>query len=216
MVRRYTRASPGRSVVRQLVSHVQQVVQRAGLGAGGVAVAPFVGYPTYRIIHWPFGQVLKSVRENEPRALSLGDNVDRYKLVAFVLSGAHGLLGRHVARDVGHRLLGRTLRPQRAGAAFALTALRGHTQFELDVVKTHARAGAMGNGLVADAAADADNHGAVIREVARMIMNRIRFRNAAQRTIHCSVGSAAACNRRKKTGRSRLLQGAGGPGQAER
>ena len=48
----------------------------------------------YRIIHSPFGQVLKSVRENEPRALSLGYNVDRYKLVAFVLSGTiAGLAG---------------------------------------------------------------------------------------------------------------------------
>ncbi len=40
----------------------------------------------YRIIHSPFGQVLKSIRENEPRALSLGYDVDRYKLLAFVLS----------------------------------------------------------------------------------------------------------------------------------
>ena len=48
----------------------------------------------YRIIHSPFGQVLKSVRENEPRALSLGYNVDRYKLLAFVLSGTiAGLAG---------------------------------------------------------------------------------------------------------------------------
>lgn len=48
----------------------------------------------YRIIHSPFGQVLKSIRENEPRALSLGYNVDRYKLVAFVLSAAlAGLAG---------------------------------------------------------------------------------------------------------------------------
>jgi len=48
----------------------------------------------YRVIHSPFGQVLKSVRENEPRALSLGYNVDRYKLVAFVLSGTiAGLAG---------------------------------------------------------------------------------------------------------------------------
>ena len=38
----------------------------------------------YRTIHSPFGQVLKSIRENEPRALSLGYNVDRYKLLAFV------------------------------------------------------------------------------------------------------------------------------------
>jgi branched-chain amino acid transport system permease protein len=40
----------------------------------------------YRIIHSPFGQVLKSIRENEARALSLGYDVDRYKLVAFILS----------------------------------------------------------------------------------------------------------------------------------
>jgi branched-chain amino acid transport system permease protein len=48
----------------------------------------------YRVIHSPFGQVLKSLRENEPRALSLGYNVDHYKLVAFVLSGTlAGLAG---------------------------------------------------------------------------------------------------------------------------
>ncbi|MDP3701833.1 MAG: branched-chain amino acid ABC transporter permease [Hylemonella sp.] len=48
----------------------------------------------YRIIHSPFGQVLKSIRENEPRALSLGYNVDRYKLLAFVLSATlAGLAG---------------------------------------------------------------------------------------------------------------------------
>lgn len=47
-----------------------------------------------RIIHSPFGQVLKSIRENEPRALSLGYDVDRYKLVAFVLSATlAGLAG---------------------------------------------------------------------------------------------------------------------------
>jgi branched-chain amino acid transport system permease protein len=40
----------------------------------------------YRIIHSPFGEVLKAIRENEPRAISLGYKVDRYKLVAFVLS----------------------------------------------------------------------------------------------------------------------------------
>ena len=47
-----------------------------------------------RIIHSPFGQVLKSIRENEPRALSLGYDVDKYKLTAFVLSAAlAGLAG---------------------------------------------------------------------------------------------------------------------------
>jgi branched-chain amino acid transport system permease protein len=40
----------------------------------------------YRTIHSPFGQVLKAIRENEPRAISLGYQVDRYKLLAFVLS----------------------------------------------------------------------------------------------------------------------------------
>ena len=42
----------------------------------------------YRIIHSPFGQVLKAIRENEPRAISLGYRTDHYKLVAFVLSAA--------------------------------------------------------------------------------------------------------------------------------
>src|SRR4029078_2149686 len=41
-----------------------------------------------RIIHSPFGQVLKAMRENEPRAISLGSDADRYKLIAFVLSAA--------------------------------------------------------------------------------------------------------------------------------
>jgi branched-chain amino acid transport system permease protein len=42
----------------------------------------------YRVIHSPFGQVLKAIRENEARALSLGYDVDRYKLLAYVLSAA--------------------------------------------------------------------------------------------------------------------------------
>ncbi len=48
----------------------------------------------YRTIHSPFGQVLKSIRENEPRATSLGYTTDHYKLIAFVLSaGLAGLAG---------------------------------------------------------------------------------------------------------------------------
>jgi len=48
----------------------------------------------YRVIHSPFGQVLKAIRENEPRAISLGYDTDRYKLLAFVLSAAlAGLAG---------------------------------------------------------------------------------------------------------------------------
>ena len=48
----------------------------------------------YRTIHSPFGQVLKSIRENEPRAVSLGYAADYYKLIAFLLSAAlAGLAG---------------------------------------------------------------------------------------------------------------------------
>jgi branched-chain amino acid transport system permease protein len=48
----------------------------------------------YRTIHSPFGQVLKAIRENEPRAVSLGYRTDQYKLLAFVLSaGLAGLAG---------------------------------------------------------------------------------------------------------------------------
>ncbi|HEY8595404.1 MAG TPA: branched-chain amino acid ABC transporter permease [Devosiaceae bacterium] len=52
-----------------------------------VAAVFMIGFLViYRTIHSPFGQVLQAIRENEPRALSLGYNVDRFKLMAFVLS----------------------------------------------------------------------------------------------------------------------------------
>lgn len=48
----------------------------------------------HRIIHSPFGQVLKAIRDNEPRAISLGYRVNRYKLAVFVLSATlAGLAG---------------------------------------------------------------------------------------------------------------------------
>lgn len=48
----------------------------------------------YRTIHSPFGQVLKAIRDNEPRAVSLGYDVARYKLLAFVISATlAGLAG---------------------------------------------------------------------------------------------------------------------------
>ena len=57
-----------------------------------VFVATFLAIS--RIVTSPFGQVLKMIRENEPRAISLGYQVDRYKLLAFVLSAAlAGLAG---------------------------------------------------------------------------------------------------------------------------
>ena len=66
----------------------------------GIVVASFL--LVVRIIHSPFGQVLKAVRENEPRAVSLGYDVDRYKLLAFVLSAAlAGLAGSTKALVLG-------------------------------------------------------------------------------------------------------------------
>ena len=48
----------------------------------------------YRIIHSPFGQVLKAIRDNEPRAISLGFRANQYKLTVFVLSATlAGLAG---------------------------------------------------------------------------------------------------------------------------
>ena len=57
-----------------------------------IAIAAFA--LIMRTVHSPFGQVLKAIKENEPRAISLGYDVDRYKLLAFVLSAAlSGLAG---------------------------------------------------------------------------------------------------------------------------
>ena len=61
-----------------------------------VVLAVFVAVFLFivRIVHSPYGQVLKAIRENEPRAVSLGYDVDKYKLLAFVLStGLAGLAG---------------------------------------------------------------------------------------------------------------------------
>jgi len=56
----------------------------------------------YRIINSPFGEVLKAIRENEQRAISLGYKTDRYKLAAFVMSAAlAGLAGATKAIAVG-------------------------------------------------------------------------------------------------------------------
>jgi branched-chain amino acid transport system permease protein len=56
----------------------------------------------YRIVHSPFGEVLKAIRENEPRAISLGYKTDRYKLMAFVLSATlAGLAGATKALALG-------------------------------------------------------------------------------------------------------------------
>jgi branched-chain amino acid transport system permease protein len=66
----------------------------------GVFIAVFV--LIRRIVHSPFGQVLKAIRANEPRAISLGYKVDRYKLMAFVLSASlAGLAGSLKALVLG-------------------------------------------------------------------------------------------------------------------
>ena len=57
-----------------------------------IAIAGFA--VIVRTVHSPFGQVLRAIKENEPRAISLGFDVDKYKLLAFVLSAAlAGLAG---------------------------------------------------------------------------------------------------------------------------
>ena len=61
-----------------------------------VVLAGFLGgfLLIYRTINSPFGEVLKAVRENEPRAISLGYKTDQYKLLAYILSGTlAGLAG---------------------------------------------------------------------------------------------------------------------------
>jgi branched-chain amino acid transport system permease protein len=56
----------------------------------------------YRIVHSPFGEVLKVIRENEPPAVSLGYRSERYKFVAFVLSATlAGLAGATKAIAIG-------------------------------------------------------------------------------------------------------------------
>jgi len=60
-----------------------------------------------RIVHSPFGQVLVAIKENEPRAISLGYDTDRFKLLAFVLSaGLAGLAGALKVLVLGFETLG--------------------------------------------------------------------------------------------------------------
>ena len=59
-----------------------------------LAIFVFGFWVIHRTIHSPFGQVLNAIKENEPRAISLGYDVNRYKLLVFILSGAlAGLAG---------------------------------------------------------------------------------------------------------------------------
>ena len=82
-----------------------------------------------RIVSSPFGQVLKAIRENEPRAISLGYDVDRYKLLVFVLSATlAGLAGSLKALVLGFATLTDVLQAT-SGEVILMTLLGGAGTF---------------------------------------------------------------------------------------
>jgi branched-chain amino acid transport system permease protein len=82
-----------------------------------------------RIVHSPFGQVLKAIRANEPRAVSLGYKVDRYKLMAFVLSASlSGLAGSLKALVLGFVTLS-DVSQSNSGEVILMTLLGGSGTF---------------------------------------------------------------------------------------
>ncbi|MBL8518061.1 MAG: branched-chain amino acid ABC transporter permease [Betaproteobacteria bacterium] len=90
-----------------------------------LAIFVFGYWMIHRIIHSPFGQVLKSIRENEPRALSLGYEVHKYKLLAFVLSAAlAGMAGATKALALGLATL-TDVQWQMSGEVVLMTLLGG-------------------------------------------------------------------------------------------
>jgi branched-chain amino acid transport system permease protein len=93
----------------------------------GVFAAVFV--LIRRIVHSPFGQVLKAIRENEPRAISLGYDINRYKLLAFVLSASiAGLAGSLKALVLGFTTLSDVLQSN-SGEVILMTLLGGSGTF---------------------------------------------------------------------------------------
>jgi len=93
--------------------------------AAFVAVFAFIR----RVVHSPFGQVLKAIRENEPRAISLGYEINRYKLVAFVLSAAlAGLAGSLKALVLGFATLSDVLQSN-SGEVILMTLVGGTGTF---------------------------------------------------------------------------------------
>ncbi len=93
--------------------------------AAFVAVFVFIR----RVVHSPFGQVLKAIRENEPRAISLGYEINRYKLVAFVLSAAlAGLAGSLKALVLGFATLSDVLQSN-SGEVILMTLVGGTGTF---------------------------------------------------------------------------------------
>jgi branched-chain amino acid transport system permease protein len=96
-----------------------------------VVLAAFVGVFLFirRVVHSPFGQVLKAIRENEPRALSLGYDVHRYKLLAFVLSAMlAGLAGALKTLVLGFATLS-DVAQQTSGEVILMTLVGGTGTF---------------------------------------------------------------------------------------
>jgi branched-chain amino acid transport system permease protein len=79
----------GRGALFGIISLKSDVTLYYLVFAAFVAVFAFIE----RVVHSPFGQVLKAIRENEQRAVSLGYEINRYKLAAFVLSASLAGLG---------------------------------------------------------------------------------------------------------------------------
>ena len=90
--------------------------------AAFIAVVLFIR----RVVHSPYGQVLKAIRDNEPRAVSLGYDINRYKLLAFVLSATlAGLAGSLKALVLGFTTLSDV--QQSTSGQVVLMALLGGT-----------------------------------------------------------------------------------------
>jgi branched-chain amino acid transport system permease protein len=82
-----------------------------------------------RVVHSPFGQVLKAIRENEPRAISLGYDSNRYKLVAFIISATlAGLAGSLNALVLGFATLS-DVQQSTSGEVILMTLLGGTGTF---------------------------------------------------------------------------------------
>ena len=98
----------------------------------GVFVAVFAAIR--RIVHSPFGQVMKAIRDNEPRAISLGYDINRYKLLTFVLSAAlSGLAGSVKTLVLGFTTLSDVVQAN-SGEVILMTLLGGSGTFVGPVV----------------------------------------------------------------------------------
>ena len=96
-----------------------------------LVLAAFIGVFLFirRVVHSPYGQVLKAIRENEPRAISLGYDINRYKLLAFVLSATlAGLAGALNALVLGFATLS-DVQQSTSGEVILMTLLGGTGTF---------------------------------------------------------------------------------------